>query len=439
MIDPNTIEQALDAALRPQLLDSPARLLEAAESWTDHPVLGIDTEFLRERTYRAELGLVQVSCGRAAWLIDTINLADLEPLKHLLTDDSILKVLHSASEDLEVLWHTLGVVPRPMVDTQIACAMLGQPLQMSYHHAVKWLAGIEVDKEQTRSNWIRRPLRPEQLHYAATDVVFLPAMLDILRPELQQLGRWSWVEEDVAKMLDASQQAADPERAYLRLAGSASLDAESLHVLRALAAWREQQAVAKNLARGFVTSDAVLLQLAVAKPSTAAQLAEIRDVQPRDRQRHQDTWLQIIAESRGRQEQIEQAVPLDKQQRRQVDALRQLVQREARNLGIDPALLASRKQLEARLARSRHHRRAVAGLAQRIIGLARPAGKAPGDRCMDIVRHAAQRAANLQLALSCGKMIGAADPSTGWSGTDPGIFILCTARPGSSADRASAS
>jgi ribonuclease D len=343
------IAQAEKAAARPLLLEDNGQLLTAAKIWGSRAVLGIDTEFLRERTYWAQLGLVQVSDGRTAWLVDTLRLKNLEPLKQLLADPGIMKVLHSASEDLEVLWNTLGVAPQPMVDTQIACAMLGQPLQMSYHHAVKWLTGVEVDKELTRSNWIRRPLKPGQLHYAATDVVFLPAMLEELRTGLTTRGRWSWLEEDVADMVLNSQQEVEPASAYLRVKGSGRFDVPSLHVLQALAAWREHVARKRNRARGFVVPDSALMQLAEKKPQSVAELEEFGSLHPKALRLYQDDILEIICRNRDSQEPIEQALPLTNRQRRLINAMRGAVQAEARRLQVDPAILASKKQLEALL------------------------------------------------------------------------------------------
>ena len=138
------LERSLSAADHPILLETAAQLSDAKKSWNGKQVLGIDTEFVRERTYRAQLGLVQVSDGDTAWLVDPVRLAGLEPLKELLEDPGVTKVLHSGSEDLEVLLHSVGALPEPLVDTQIACAMLGQPLQMGYHATVQWLFGVEV-------------------------------------------------------------------------------------------------------------------------------------------------------------------------------------------------------------------------------------------------------------------------------------------------------
>src|SRR5690606_38436525 len=141
--------------------------------------------------------------------------------------------------------------------------------------------GVEVDKELTRSNWLDRPLRPQQLHYAATDVVFLCGIYRKLRGELEQKGRWSWLAEEVSRMVQNAQQETDPDEAYARIKGSGNLDLASLRVLKRLAAWREEAAARKTLARGFVLPDAVLLKIAMRKPANQAALAGIEGLHPR--------------------------------------------------------------------------------------------------------------------------------------------------------------
>lgn len=347
MIHPGVIGKALRAAEAPHLLNTEEQLLAAEKAWGNSPVLGIDTEFLRERTYRAELGLVQVSDGESAWLIDTVVLSDLSPLKRLFEAQNIMKVFHSASEDLEVLWNTLDVVPTPMIDSQVACALLGQPLQMSYQDAVRWMCGIEVDKEQTRSNWIHRPLRPEQLHYAATDVIFLPAMFERLRGELTQLDRWSWLEEEVTRMIENARQSIEPDRAYLRMIANDQMDIASLRVLKRLAAWREETARRQNLARTFVIPDKALLQIAFLKPANATDFQRIEDLHPRTIAKYRTAILEAVAQPGELDGPIEQTLPLTKSQSKRLNDMRYVVQEEAKALQLDPALLASRKQLEA--------------------------------------------------------------------------------------------
>ncbi len=346
MPDNTSLKQALSAGEHPILLESSAQLESAAKQWNRSEVLGIDTEFVRERTYRADLGLVQVSDGQTAWLVDPLANASLEPLAQLMANPAITKVLHASSEDLEVLMYVLGQLPEPLVDTQIAAAMLGQPLQLGYHHAVKWLFDIAVDKDQTRSNWCRRPLHDRQLRYAAMDVVLLPMRQQKLRSLLEDAGRWQWLEEDVARIKRNSLLTVEPETAYLRFPAIGRMDDARLKALQALASWREKIAKKKNRARGFVISDSGLMQLAKLRPGNSEEIREIEDIHPGALARYQDELLHLIADSQSAQAPVEKLEPLNRTQTMQLKAMRRLVNHKAQELAVDPALLASRKELE---------------------------------------------------------------------------------------------
>jgi ribonuclease D len=341
-----SLNESLDAARHPILLETPAQLSEAEKSWNGKQLIGIDTEFVRERTYRARLGLVQVSDGQTAWLVDTVKLHDLEALARLLADGSVIKVLHSGSEDLEVLLHQVGIVPEPLFDSQVACAMLGQPLQMGYHAAVKWLLGVEVDKEQTRSNWCRRPLTAKQLHYAAMDVVLLPSMHALLHPRLEEMGRQAWLEEDVARAARNAHEDVEPEEAYLRIGSASRMDEPSLRALRSLAEWREHTAREKNLARGFIISDAGLSNLARERPRNVSEARELEGIHPKALERYGDKLLSLLARAAGDETPLRRLPRLDNSQRKQVDRMRARVQQRAEELGVESALLASRRELE---------------------------------------------------------------------------------------------
>jgi len=341
-----TINKAIEAAGHPILLESLAQLEEAEKTWTNCNILGIDTEFVRERTYRADLGLVQISDGETAWLLDPLAVKSYDPLLRMMKNTSILKLLHSGSEDMEVLQNAIGTIPEPLIDTQIACAMLGQPLQLGYHHALKWLFDVEIDKDQTRSNWCKRPLNDRQLHYAAMDVVLLPEMLLTLRPKLEEAGRWSWLEEDVTRMRRNALESVDPEYAYMRFSAIGRMDNDTLQTLKYLARWREQVADERNRARGFVISDSAMLQLARAKPSSAEQLRDIDDIHPVALSLYEGTLLQLISNAAGDQTPVEKFEQLDDRQRLQLKDMRSIVQSRSEELGFDPALLASRRELE---------------------------------------------------------------------------------------------
>lgn len=341
-----SLKRSLLAAEHPILLETPAQLREAEQSWNGNKVLGIDTEFVRERTYRAELGLVQVSDGETAWLVDPVKLESLDTLRQLLANPAITKVLHSGSEDLEVLLNAVGALPDPLVDTQVACAMLGQPLQMGYHSTVQWLFDIEVDKEQTRSNWCRRPLTARQLHYAAMDVVLLPEMYEILKARLQEKGRWTWLQEEAARAQDNARRIVEPDLAYLRISAAPRLDEQELRVLRSLAAWREETAKDKNLARGFVISDAGLMNLARARPASAREARNLEGIHPKALDRYAGTLIPLIKSAPDDRSPLASLEPLNGVQRKQLAAMRGLVQQKAKELEVEPALLASRKELE---------------------------------------------------------------------------------------------
>jgi len=363
-----SVTQAIEAAKHPNLLETPAQLERAERAWSSSPVLGIDTEFVRERTYRADLGLVQISDGNSAWLWDPLCFDSNEPITRLLENPAITKVLHSGSEDLEVMRYALDALPEPLVDTQIACAMLGQPLQLAFQGAAKWLFDVDIDKEHTRSNWLKRPLQPGQLHYAAMDVVLLPLMWAELRQQLEATGRWAWLEEDVARMQRGSELSVDAEDAWLRIGGASRLDDASLRPLRALARWREQTAAARNRARGFVVSDAGLLALARNRPSTLAELRQISELHPRALARYGQDLLQVIAAAAADRSPLERVQPLSETQQRSMKQMRQAVQQRASALGVDPALLASRRELEKLL---RAH--AASGpIPERFLGWRRP-------------------------------------------------------------------
>ena len=347
MINQSEISIALAAADQPIMVESAEQLQQAIETWLGCEVIGIDTEFVRERTWRAELGLVQLSDGERVWLVDPLKTGPLHPLAALLEDKNIVKILHAPSEDLDVLFYTTGAVPEPLFDTQIACAMLGESLQMGYHKTVEWLLGIIVDKGETRSNWCKRPLRPAQLHYAALDVILLPMMHRQLLTQLQDLGRENWLAEDCARLLRKAQTPADPEQAWKRINGNGRLDGASLAILQSLATWRDKEAERRNLARGFVIKDTALLTIANQQPDSLNALSELDIWHPKAIQRKGDNLIAII--DHVLEDGITAKAPdmLQPEHRKLMSDMRRLVLGKATELAVDPALLASKRELES--------------------------------------------------------------------------------------------
>jgi len=347
MINQSEINVALAAADQPIMVESAGQLQQAIETWLGCEVIGIDTEFVRERTWRADLGLVQLSDGERVWLVDPLKTGPLHPLATLLEDKSIVKILHAPSEDLDVLLYNTGAVPEPLFDTQIACAMLGESLQMGYHKTVEWLLGVIVDKGETRSNWCKRPLRPAQLHYAALDVILLPMMHRQLLTRLQDMDRENWLAEDCTRLLTKAQTPADPEQAWKRINGNGRLDGTSLAILQSLATWRDKEAERRNLARGFVIKDTALLTIANQQPDSLAALSELDIWHPKAIQRNGHNLIAIIDQIL--QEGITAQAPdmLQPEHRKLMSDMRRHVLGKATELDVDPALLASKRELES--------------------------------------------------------------------------------------------
>ena len=347
MTSQNDIDIALAAANNPIMVESDVQLHEALDTWLSRDVIGIDTEFFRERTWRAELGLVQISDGVTVWLVDPLQTGPLETVARLLEDPGTLKILHAPSEDLEVLLYNTGAVPSPLFDTQTACAMLGEPLQMGYHSTVEWLLGITIDKGETRSNWIKRPLRPAQLHYAALDVCLLPMMFRQLTNKLAVLDRLDWLQEDCQRMLTKALTEADPSDAWKRINGNGRLDSSALAVLQALAKWRDEVAEKRNLARGFVIKDQELMTISNRQPRNVKALSELNIWHPNAIQRHGEKVISIIKGVLERGINAEPLATLLPCHRPMMKEMRKLVNSKASQLNIDPAVLASKRELEA--------------------------------------------------------------------------------------------
>ena len=352
---PNRVKHGLDAAGHavnsPLLLRSASDLARAAKAWRSVSYLGLDTEFLRERTYYAELGLIQVSDGTTVWLIDPLAVKDLSPVSAMMEDASVTKLFHSPSEDFEIIRQALSAIPEPVIDTQMACALLGQPLQLAYHAAVKWLLGIEIANDQTRSNWIARPLSRAQMIYAAQDVAYLPAMWEVLQIRLERAGRLTWLLEDCDQLAHRNTLSRRNSEAWMRVRGIGRLNSKQLVLLRDLYFWREETAKNRNLPRGFVLKDPVLMALTLKAPCSLAALESIDGLGARTIARYGVELIQLIEGSIRSEERLEPLRPLNRAQKQRLAILRERVRKKADELGIESALLATKRELEA-IARS---------------------------------------------------------------------------------------
>jgi ribonuclease D len=241
--------------------------------------VAVDTEFLRERTYRAELCLIQVATTREAACVDPILLGDLSELARPLATLRPVKVMHACRQDLEVLYPVAGLVA-PVFDTQIAAALTGAPAQVGYADLVRKLLGHDLSKAHTRTDWSKRPLSPEQIEYALDDVRYLLPLKAHLEGQIEQLGRTAWLAEELAGLATAANFTVEPQRAWARVKGLHGLDAARARLLQELAAWRERRAIERNRPRGWILDEGVLREIVLRVPRTLEALAAIADLPP---------------------------------------------------------------------------------------------------------------------------------------------------------------
>jgi len=273
-------------------------LAELCAGYSGATRLGIDTEFMRERTYRPKLGLVQISDGERHALVDPLAIESLDPFFELLRDEKILKILHAPREDLEIFADRSGSVCAPIFDTQIAAAFGGVGYSMSYQNLVRDLLGEQVSKAQTRTDWLRRPLSHDQERYAIADVLHLHALHDRLVERLRERGRESWVEEEL-RVLERIAVDEDPRQYYRRVKQAWRLTRRQLGVLRELCAWREEQAFERDVIRPNVVADDALMDLAKMQPKKKRELSSLKRLHPREISRSGDVILRIVAEARA--------------------------------------------------------------------------------------------------------------------------------------------
>lgn len=240
------------------------------------PWIAVDTEFMREKTYFPQLCLVQIATPDHIACVDPLALSHLGPLTALLHDPAVLKVFHCASQDLEVLHQVTGAVPAPVFDTQVAASLLGYGEQVGYGNLVQAVLGLELDKTQTRTDWSRRPLRPEQLAYAHDDVRHLVALFLRLYAELETLGRLAWLQPEMETLTHPELYRPKPYDAWRRVGGYKRLKPRELAVLRELAAWREDEALRLNRPRRWIIGDDLLLLIARVRPGDPEALRALR-------------------------------------------------------------------------------------------------------------------------------------------------------------------
>ncbi len=353
-----------------------AALAAAAERLAGCPRIALDTEFMRERTYYAELAFVQLADASGALLVDPLAALDPAGLARLLAVPGQVKVLHAARQDIEVLLPITTTPLAPVLDTQLAAALLGFPPQVGYGDLIAREFSVTLEKSQARTDWTRRPLTAAQLSYAADDVHYLLPLAERLEERLAGLGRLDWFREDSALLAEPGLYRLEPGDAWQRFKAIETLPPREQLRLRALAAWREARAMRRNLPRGWVLTDDAARAIARAAPETLAALKALEVMPPGAAEKLGAEILAALAEAaaaplEGIAQRHEGRPPPEERER-----LRQLGERlrdAAAKLGIAAEVLATQRDLR-RLVRGEALDAVLRGWRREVIGPALAAG-----------------------------------------------------------------
>ncbi|MFQ5935133.1 MAG: ribonuclease D [Acidiferrobacterales bacterium] len=353
-----------------EYVQDPLALERMCKRMRDAPWIAVDTEFVRERTYHAKLGLIQLANASHVIGVDPLAVSSLDPLIDVLYAANVLKILHAARQDLEIFYDLHGSVPAPVFDTQIAAALAGFPEQISYAALVASVLGVELEKHHTRTDWAKRPLSDAQLRYAEEDVRYLRDLQHVLAERLAALGRSSWLTQECARLTHSELYRNDPENAHARIKHGHTLTPAGQHVLRALAHWREATAQQQNLPRNWVLRDAVLFELAQRLPKSPAELKRIKGLGARSIRKWGTAIIETISTA-GLSAPAEPLwappKPLDAQQAALCERMLKLLRVRAREQGLSPTLIASRRDIQA-LVRGDTSGPLLSGWRQQLVG-----------------------------------------------------------------------
>ncbi len=335
------------------LITSNDDLAEVCARAQRHQAVALDTEFVRTRTLTPHLGLIQLFDGHQLVLIDPLAITEFEPFIHLLENPDVTKVLHSCSEDLETFLSFFGVIPSPVFDTQIAASILGLGPTLGYAKLVEELCGESLDKGESRTDWLARPLSASQLVYAANDVLYLLPAYQQLNNMIIDRGKRQWVLDEVELLAEKKRAVMPLEYAYIGIKNNWRLSAQQLYVLKGLAAWRLARAREKDLALNFVFKENHLFDVAQRLPTSRSALNRVQGISPPTMRRYAEVVVNIVSDALDEFDAMPESqhpavvkrlidVP---EYKKTLAALKDVTSQVAVENGVTPDVLASKKQL----------------------------------------------------------------------------------------------
>lgn len=344
-----------------RLITTQSELEGLVREFSSAPYVAVDTEFVRERTYWPVLCLIQIARPttppdaddpRSAAIIDPIaGDLDLTPLFELMVDPAVVKVFHAARQDAEIFQHLAGAAPTPLFDTQIAAMVCGFGDQVGYETLVRKIVNASLDKSSRFTDWARRPLTDKQLTYALGDVTHLRRIYETLSARIEREGRGHWVAEEMAVLSDASTYVTEPEDAWKKLR-TRSTNGRFLAVAKALAAWREREAQARNVPRSRMLKDDALLEICANQPKSMEDLSRSRLLFREGRKPEIAEGILAavqagLAVPKAEQPSAPEQKPVKNGAGALVELLRVLLKAKADETGVAQRLLASAADLEA--------------------------------------------------------------------------------------------
>lgn len=337
-----------------------------SESLAGHDQLGVDTEFVREKTYFAQLCLVQISTPDHIYCVDPLT--DNDQNKYWRSLLASRWVVHSARQDIEVVFQTAGAMPKKIFDTQVAAGLLGFPAQMGYAGLIKELFDVDMAKTHTRADWTRRPLPEAFLQYAAEDVEYLLPASEILMERLDKEGRLDWARQDSMLLLDPDLYDIGGDQAVERLKGARNFRGQKRAAAVRLALWRESEAIRRNRPRQWILRDNVLLDVAYNLPTSESQLATIDGLSSKLVGRIGKQLLDEVAAASGDADDYQPPRPPDEAQKALLKEMQAQVAACAKDLGLAAETVASKRELSAAIASGSRESRVFGGWRRELIG-----------------------------------------------------------------------
>ena len=336
--------------MKAEIIESTQALEHLCDELSQEAFIAIDTEFARETTYYPHLGLVQLAGPGRIACVDPLAFDARPLLTELMQNTSVTKIFHACLQDLEVLELTLGTVPCPIFDTQLAHALMNEDHQISYAKLVALELDIQLPKTETRTNWLKRPLSHAQLEYAADDVRYLLEIQRKQQAELQALDRESWMKDECDSLCSRSYiDQIDYSDIWMRIKGKERLRPKELAVLQEAASWREQQAVANDRPRRRILKDDLMIEIAIRQPNNSTELARIGNIN----RVLDSTTLDSLADAiNAGSDKPESSWPSNKRrqftedQNKALTAVLARIKTAANRLGISQGMLCNRKNAE---------------------------------------------------------------------------------------------